>query len=85
MANTVGTFVDIDGDIKKKSSYDIARILIRTRSLGIISEMFYITINGIVFPIKMVEEWCGPLRRMSRYQASDEMQLESDSEGGDNC
>lgn len=62
MANTLGSYVDIDEDTRMKTSYDVARVLIRSRTLGVINEVMHVTINGEVFPIKLVEEWCGPLR-----------------------
>lgn len=54
---------------RKKTSMDVARILVRTKSYDVFNMVVYASINGSMFHIKVLEEWCGPMHWNGLSQA----------------
>lgn len=62
---------------------DVARILILTKCFDVFNMVVYDNINGSMFHIKILEEWCGPMHWegvTQAYEAKGE-DFSSDSEG----
>ncbi|XP_058783008.1 uncharacterized protein LOC131657654 [Vicia villosa] len=62
ITTSVGVFICADDDTIKQRSFDVARILIRTKYCLVLNETYNISINDNVFRIKVVEDNHGPLR-----------------------
>lgn len=62
LARKFGDFLGVDEATRKKTSMDIARIRIRTRSYYVFNMVVTVNINGSLFNVKIVEEWVGPLQ-----------------------
>ena len=54
-------YMCMDDNTTKQISMDVAHILVRMKSCSILNEMFNVEVNGIIFPIKMVEEFYRPI------------------------
>lgn len=65
LARKFGDFLGTDEPTSKKDSMDVARIKIRTRVYDVFNMVVVVNINGSLYNIKMVEEWCGPLQWIS--------------------
>lgn len=84
----IGEFTCVDDSTSNRERLDMARIQFRTRVHGFVNELFKVNINGLVFSIKMIEEWYGmqkgssSSKEMSDYSDSDSFSSEEDGRGG---
>lgn len=62
MTKPVGHFVCSDEDTLKLKSLDVARILVRTKYCLVLNETYNMTINDVIFNIKVVEDVHVPMR-----------------------
>lgn len=89
IARKFGTFLGVDENTRKNESLDLARILIRTKDYDVFNMVLYANINGSMFHIKVLEEWCGPMRWDGLTQAKKPASFvlnsssDDDSEDGD--
>lgn len=49
----------------------MARILIRTKGYNVINMVIHVNINGSMFSVKRIEEWCGPMSWNGLSRAND--------------
>lgn len=62
LVSAFGEFVCLDDNTKNKTALDVARVMYRTKVHNSINRIVKVDINGEVFPVKMVEDWYGPVR-----------------------
>lgn len=58
LARKFGVFFGVYQNMRKKMSMDVARILIRTKRYSVFNMVVNVNINGSMFHVKMIEEWC---------------------------
>lgn len=88
LAHKFGVFLGVDENTRRKTSLDVARIPIHMKSYGVFNMVIYAMINGSMFHIKILEEWCGPLhwsgltheKQIVEEEDSSENELESEEE-----
>ncbi|CAJ2672764.1 unnamed protein product [Trifolium pratense] len=57
-----GTFINADDGTTKKNVMDVARLLMRRKGQRVVDDSFEAIVNGVVFPIRIVEDSYGPMR-----------------------
>lgn len=80
LSEHVGTYLYSDDNTERKKSLDVARVLIRTKSMESLSKTFTVSINNVLYPIKIVEDWCGPLQWSQPVEKDKNTEESSDSE-----
>lgn len=81
-----GFYQYADDNTEKRKSLDVARISIRTRSYENLNRTIQVCINKVMFTVKLVKDWYGPLRlneaesRNQRSTSPVESDLESSND-----
>lgn len=62
LTDHLGVYLYADNNSKKRRAMDVARILIRTKGVDPINEIFSVSINGLKFNIILAEDWFGSMQ-----------------------
>jgi hypothetical protein len=81
-----GTFIKADDGTMKKTTMDVARIMIRTSCQLVVDEFIDVKINGKIFHLRILEDSYGPMRIMvpqNNNSNGRDNEVESDEEEED--
>lgn len=62
LAASLGVFITVDDQTRNKSAFEVARMLIKVKSFKTLEENIPVSINGVVFVVRVVEERFGPMK-----------------------
>jgi hypothetical protein len=62
VVNPWGTFIKADDGTMKKTTLDVARLMIRTSCQQVVDEFIDVKINGKIFHLRVLEDSYGPMR-----------------------